>query len=242
MIVRPGTQFFARSTSRFGLAIPVGWRGSGRKSARQTQVLAQKIKSLKTLFRVSRLEQPSPEVCSNTEYDAALGLGMARIGHTAGLDMFDRGANAGRVKLWVALSLALVLVTVTAAQEPPREYLVRMADANFPDKLRVAGISPLHHSGQIWAVRASDEKVLSRNTELQDVTPATVVVIELQPGAKNASRMIEDAGGIVFRTYRSAPLIAAIIPTKKIGELQRLPGIKRINKSRFYEPFRAPSD
>ena len=43
------------------------------------------------------------------------------------------------------------------------------------------------------------------NTEFQDVTSATVVVIELQSRAKNATRMIKDAGGIVFRTYRSAP-------------------------------------
>ena len=72
------------------------------------------------------------------------------------------------------------------------------------------------------------------NTEFQDVAPATVVVIELQSRGKNATPMIKDAGELYFAPTAPRPLMAAIIPTKKIGKLQRLAGIKRINESRFY--------
>jgi hypothetical protein len=144
------------------------------------------------------------------------------------------------MKLWAAVSLALWLVPVAPAQKVSHEYLVRFSsDSSFPAELRSSGVVPLHHEGQVWAVRASDENVLRQLTEIDDVIPATRVIIEFRPGVGDLTRAITEAGGIVTRAYQSSPLLAAFVPTTKIGDIQRLPGVKRVNKSRSYVGFHA---
>jgi hypothetical protein len=155
------------------------------------------------------------------------------------LTRFLRQANAGSMKFWAAASLALLLLTVASAQRAAREYLVRLPDGDFPNSLRAQGIKPIHHAGRVWAVRAIDEEILKRTTE--SITPAISVVIEFQPSAKDIAGAIADAGGIVTRAYDSTPALAAVVPTSKIVELQNIPGVKRVNKTRSYRGFHAAS-
>ena len=131
------------------------------------------------------------------------------------------------------VSLALLLMTAANAQEPPREYLIRLGASAFPASLRAQGITPIHHSGKVWAVRTSDEKTLRQTTE--EVTPATSVIIELQPNelqdnAQGVIRAVAAADGLLTRRYHSISAVSAIVPTSKIGDLQKLPGVKRIHK------------
>jgi hypothetical protein len=138
------------------------------------------------------------------------------------------------MKFWLA-AVALALTSAAAAQSS-REYLVRLPATEFPASLRARGIIPLQHEGKLWAVRASDEKILRQTTE--EITAAAKVTIELQPGA-NISQAITEAGGLVTRNYRSVSAVTAFLPTSKIGEIQKLPGVKRIHKSRAYQAFQA---
>jgi hypothetical protein len=138
------------------------------------------------------------------------------------------------MKFWLA---AVVLaLTSAAAQQSSREYLIRLPSTDFPARLRAQGITPLQHEGGLWVVRASDERILRQSTE--EVVPAASVTIELQPGA-NISQAIVDAGGLVTRSYRSVSAITAFLPTSKIEEIQKLPDVKRVHKSRAYQAFEA---
>jgi hypothetical protein len=141
-------------------------------------------------------------------------------------------ANAESMKL---LAVSLVLLFAANAQEPYREYLIRLNDADFPASLRAKGITPLHHAGNIWAVRTSDKKTLRQTTE--EFTPATNITIEFQPGSKDMAHAVVEAGGIVTRDYHSISAMSAIVPTSKIGDIQRLPGVKRVHKTRAYSAF-----
>jgi hypothetical protein len=140
------------------------------------------------------------------------------------------------MKFWLA-AVALAL-TSAAAQQSPREYLIRLPDKEFPAGLRAQGITPLRHEGKIWAVRAP-EAALRQTTE--EMTPATSVTIQVQPAA-DITKAITDAGGFVTRTYRSVSAVTAFLPTSKIGEIQKLPGVKRIHKSRAYQAFQADQE
>lgn len=147
------------------------------------------------------------------------------------------------MKLGAAVSLALMLVPLAATQKISHEYLVRFdSNSSFPAQLRSSGVIPRHHDGQVWAVQASDESALRRTTQIQAVIPATSVMIELQPGARDITRAIADAGGIVTRSYQSISAVAAIVPTAKIGDIRNLLGVKRVNKSRSYRRLNGPSD
>jgi hypothetical protein len=147
------------------------------------------------------------------------------------------------MKLGAALSLAIMFVPAAAAQKTSHQYLVRFhSNARFPAQLRSSGVIPLHHDGQVWAVQASDEKVLRQTTEIQSIIPATSVMIELEPGVAPITGAITDAGGIVTRSYQSISALAAIVPTSKIGDVERLLGVKRVNKSRSYKAFTAPRE
>jgi hypothetical protein len=138
-------------------------------------------------------------------------------------------ANAGSMRLW-AVPFVLLLTTAVA-QQLPREYLIRLPGSDFPAGLRAQGVTPLHHEGKLWAVRASNEKALRLTTE--EITPATRVTVELQPQA-NINQAIADAGGIVTSALSSVPAVSAILPTNKIAEIQKLPGVKRVHKNRSY--------
>ena len=82
----------------------------------------------------------------------------------------------------------------------------------------------------MWAVRLSDDQFLRTTTET--FTPAIRVTFELQPGADDISGAIIDAGGVVTRAYHAVPALTAFVPSAKIPELQRLPGVKKLRKSR----------
>jgi hypothetical protein len=148
------------------------------------------------------------------------------------------------MKLWAGVSLALLLVSLAATQKSTNEYLVRLTQPGsaFPVQLRSAGIMPLQHDGQVWVVRVKDEKVLRQTTEIQDVTPAVRVLMELDPRAKAISGVITKAGGIVTHNYRSVPAVAAVLPMSKVTEIERLPGVKRISKGHTFLPLASSSE
>lgn len=143
-------------------------------------------------------------------------------------------ANADSMRFW-AVTVALLL-TSAVAQEFPREYLIRLPGADFPASLKAKGVTPLQHEGRLWAVRASDAKALRQTTE--DITAATSVTIELEPQA-NINQAIADAGGIVTRSFRAVSAVTAFLPTNKIAEIQKLPGVKRVHKNHSYRAFQA---
>jgi hypothetical protein len=130
------------------------------------------------------------------------------------------------------LAVPLLFLFAASAQELPREYLVRLGGAETPASLRAKGITPLHHKGEVWVVRTFDEKALRQITK--EISPAITVTIEFQSGAENIERAITDAGGILTRTYRSVPAMSAVIPSSRLADIQKLPGIKRIRKNREY--------
>jgi hypothetical protein len=148
------------------------------------------------------------------------------------------------MKLWAGASLALLLASPAATQKTSNEYLVRLtqSDSAFPIKLRSAGIIPLQHDGRVWVVRATDEKALRQTTEIQDVTPAVRVLIELDPRAQAISGVITKAGGIVTHNYRSVPAVAAVLPMSKVMEIGRLPGVKRMSKGHTFLPLASSSE
>lgn len=161
-----------------------------------------------------------------------------KIGVSLHLDWLDvelRWANAWGMRCFAAAGLALFLVLSAAAQTSKHPYLVRLNTSEFPGELRSKGVTPLRHRGQLWAVLATDEDVLRQTTE--DVVPASNVTIEVQPGSAGITQAIIHAGGIVTHTYRSVSAVAAIVPTSKVGELQHLPGVKRLSKGRVYRTF-----
>jgi hypothetical protein len=136
------------------------------------------------------------------------------------------------MRVW-AVTVALLLTTAVA-QQFPREYLIRLSGSEFPASLQAKGVTPLHHEGRLWAVRASDEQALRQTTE--EITPATSVTIELQSRA-NVNQAIADAGGVVVRTFRGVSAVTAFLPTNKIAEIQKLPGVKRVHKNHSYRAF-----
>jgi hypothetical protein len=136
------------------------------------------------------------------------------------------------MKFCANVSLFLVLMTAATAQELPRDYLIRLNDSDFPASLRAKGILPLHHAASIWAVRTSNQEALRETAEA--VTTAINITIELQPGAKDVARAITNDGGIVTRRYQTLSEMSAIVPTSKLADIQKLPGVKRVRKSRSY--------
>lgn len=128
------------------------------------------------------------------------------------------------------------------AQKPSREYLVRFADENFPASLRAAGITPLHHAGQVWAVRTSDEKALRQTTEIQEFVPAVSVIIQLRSDSPGMTTAIRNAGGIVVRSFRNVQAVSAILPMARVGEIQRLPDVRRVIKEHPLLPLQSPSE
>ena len=156
------------------------------------------------------------------------------------LDTRLRAANADDMKFWLAAALAMWFVAAAPPPADAGQYLVRLQDSGFPSRLRDQGIKPLYHSGQLWAVQAEDEKALRQSTE--DAVPATSVMIELQPGSEELALAIAAAGGIVTRTYNHVLALSAILPTARIGEIQKLRGVKRLHKIRAYEALRMPRE
>jgi len=101
--------------------------------------------------------------------------GYCFCGKRKSLDRPVPQANAENMKL---LAVSLVLVAANA-QEPLREYLIRLNDADFPASLRAKGIAPLHHAGNVWAVRTSGKKTLRQTTE--EFTPRRISPSNFNP-------------------------------------------------------------
>jgi hypothetical protein len=142
------------------------------------------------------------------------------------------------VKFAWGITAVFVVVTVALGQLPAHEYLIDVTGPDFPVDLRAAGVTPIAHDGDLWAVRAEDENSLRKTTEITGVTRAASVIIELKPGSQRVAQSVREAGGIVTRTFQSRPILAAVLPANKVLELQSLPGVKRIRKSRSYSAFR----
>ena len=142
-----------------------------------------------------------------------------------------------QVLICIGLAFSLPLLAAQQATTPAQaNYLITLnrPTPGFEAKLRAAGATPVQHAGALWLVSMEDSRKaeVQQMPEVQGVTPAIPVILELESTARDISTDIEALGGMVTRRYQNIPATAAAVPLSQLDRLRDLPGVKKVRRQK----------